>query len=122
MQFKRSAKLLGAVLAALTLSVAAAPAQDNAPVTTTDKAPVTPQCNAPVTTQDSAPVRDRRSATMASARTNLPVGTKVIVRLNSPLDSGTATQGQTFSGTTASDILIDSKIAVPAGSPVNGIV
>jgi hypothetical protein len=59
---------------------------------------------------------------MASARTNLPAGTKVIVRLNSPLDSGTATQGQAWSGTTASDILIDNKVAVPAGSPVNGTV
>src|SRR5258708_25849377 len=86
MQFKRSAKLLGALLAALTLSVAAAAAQDNAPVTTQD--------NAPVTTQDSAPVKARRSETMAGTRTNLPAGTKVIVRLNSPLDSGTATQGQ----------------------------
>ena len=111
MQFKRSAKLLGALLAALTLSVAAASAQDNAPVTTQD--------NAPVTTQDSAPVKARRSET---ARTNLPAGTKVIVRMSSPLDSGTATQGQTWSGTTASDILIDNKVAVPAGSPVNGTV
>ncbi|HWZ11840.1 MAG TPA: hypothetical protein VNX22_01730 [Acidobacteriaceae bacterium] len=114
MQFKRSAKLLGAFFAALTLSVAAAPAQDNAPVTTQD--------NAPVTTQESAPVKASRSETMASTRTNLPAGTKVIVRLNSPLDSGTATQGQTWSGTTASDILIDNKVAVPAGSPVNGTV
>lgn len=126
MQLKRTAKFFG-LLAALTLSVATAPAQDNGPVTTgtssTTTTTTTTTNNAPVTTQDSAPVTTSRSETRTTAtRTNLPSGTKVIVRLNAEIDSGTATQGQAWSGTTASDILVADRMAVPAGSPVNGIV
>lgn len=106
MQSTRTAKFCGALFAALTLTIVAARAQDNAPVANPNSAPMTTQD----TSQATAP------------RTNLPPGTKVIVRLNTPLDSGTATQGQAWSGTTASDILVGSTVAVPAGSAVNGIV
>ena len=106
MQLKRTAKFCGALFAALTLTFAAARAQDNTPVANPNSAPMASQD----TSQTTAP------------RTNLPSGTRVIVRLNTPLDSGTATQGQAWSGTTASDILIGGSVAVPAGSPVNGIV
>ena len=106
MQSIRTARFCGALFAALTLTIAAARAQDNAPVANPNSAPMAAQD----TSQATAP------------RTNLPPGTKVIVRLNTPLDSGTATQGQAWSGTTASDILVGNSVAVPAGSPVNGIV
>lgn len=55
-------------------------------------------------------------------RTNLPPGTRVIARLTTALDSGTATSGQAWTGTTASDILVDGQVVVPAGAPVNGVV
>ncbi len=106
MQLKLTAKFLG-LLTALTLSAAAAPAQDNGPVTTQNEAPIT---------------TSRSETTTRTTRTNLPSGTKVIVRLNAELDSGTATQGQAWSGTTASDILVGEKVVVSAGAPVNGVV
>lgn len=101
MQLKRTARFYGALYVVLMLTTSAASAQDNAPVTAQD-----------ATSQ----------ATTTTPRTNLPVGSRVIVRLNTQLDSATATQGQAWSGTTASDILVGGRVAIPAGSPVSGIV
>lgn len=123
MQLKRTVKFLS-LWAALTLSAAAAPAQDNGPVTRGMSSTTTTTNNGPVTTQNDAPITTSRSETTTTrtTRTNLPSGTKVIVRLNTELDSGTATQGQAWTGTTASDIVVGDKVAVSAGSPVNGVV
>jgi hypothetical protein len=52
----------------------------------------------------------------------VPVATEFEVRLQTPLNSGTATVEQRFEATTAADITQDRIVAVPAGSVVRGFV
>lgn len=52
----------------------------------------------------------------------LAAGTVLPVRLTQTLDSATTQEGQTFSGTLASDILADGLVALPAGTAVSGRV
>ena len=52
----------------------------------------------------------------------VPSGNSLPVRITQTLDSATAQEGQTFSGTVASDIVIDGIVAIPAGSAVSGRV
>jgi len=53
---------------------------------------------------------------------NVPSGSTIPVRVTQTLDSATTQEGQTFSGTVASDILVDGLVAIPAGSGVQGHV
>lgn len=52
----------------------------------------------------------------------LAAGTVLPVRLTQTLDSATAQQGQSFSGTLASDVLADGAVALAQGSAVSGRV
>ena len=52
----------------------------------------------------------------------IPVGQELDVRLQTPLNSGTATAEQRFEATTAVDLKQGSTVLVPAGSQVRGIV
>lgn len=59
----------------------------------------------------------------ASAQRRIPTGTQVTVKLSEGLDSGKATQGQTWSGTLASDVTSPSgKILARRGASVTGVV
>ncbi len=53
---------------------------------------------------------------------DVPSGTTIPVRITQTLDSATTQQGETFSGTVASDVLIDGLVAIPQGSAVSGRV
>ncbi|MFO7303223.1 MAG: hypothetical protein DIU54_012485 [Acidobacteriota bacterium] len=54
--------------------------------------------------------------------TSIPVGTEFDVRLQTPLDSGTAKVEQRFEATTVLDYTVDGTVLVPAGSVVRGFV
>ena len=49
-------------------------------------------------------------------------GDTLPVRVNQTLDSATTQQGDRFSGTVASDVMVDGVVAIPAGSTVSGQV
>jgi len=52
----------------------------------------------------------------------VPSGTTIPVRITQTLDSGTTQQGQTLSGTVATDIMADGLVAIRQGSSVTGRV
>jgi hypothetical protein len=52
----------------------------------------------------------------------VPSGTTLPVRITQTLDSATTQQGDPFSGTIASDVMVDGVVAIPAGTTVNGRV
>jgi len=52
----------------------------------------------------------------------IPAGTTIPIRLTQTLDSATTQQGDSFSGSVASDILIDGLVAIPQGSNATGRV
>ena len=52
----------------------------------------------------------------------IPAGTTIPVRITQTLDSATTQQGQSFSGTVASDIMADGLVAIRQGTAVTGRV
>ncbi len=52
----------------------------------------------------------------------IPAGASIPVRITQTLDSATTQQGETFSGTVASDVLVDGVVVIPQGSNVSGRV
>jgi hypothetical protein len=65
----------------------------------------------------------RSSTTSAPAGTvEIPVGTEIDVRLQSPLNSGTNQVEDRFEATTLVDVGVNSRIVVPAGSVMRGVV
>ena len=52
----------------------------------------------------------------------LPAGTKLMVRLDQQLDSSSAIQGQSWTGTLVNDIPVGNRVALKSGTPVDGLV
>jgi hypothetical protein len=52
----------------------------------------------------------------------IPAGTTVPIRITQTLDSASTQQGDSFSGTVASDIVLDGVVAIPHGAAVSGRV
>ena len=52
----------------------------------------------------------------------VPVGTEIDMRLQSPLNSGTAKPEQRFEGTTLVDVYLSGNVIIPAGSIIRGFV
>lgn len=52
----------------------------------------------------------------------VPSGTTLPIRITQTLDSATTQQGDSFSGTVASDIIIDGIVAIPQGATISGRV
>lgn len=52
----------------------------------------------------------------------IPAGTSIPVRITQTLDSATTQQGESFSGSISSDVLVDGIVAIPQGSAVSGRV
>lgn len=52
----------------------------------------------------------------------VPAGTTLPVRITQTLDSATTQPGENFTGTVASDIIIDGLVAIPKGATVSGRV
>jgi TolA-binding protein len=65
-----------------------------------------------------APERPRA----ASGRGEIPANTELDVRLSNILNSGTAQVEDRFEATTATDLIIDGRTIVPAGSVMRGVV
>lgn len=57
-----------------------------------------------------------------SADPDVPTGTPLRVRLTTPVSSETAKQGDTWEGTTVSNVIVDERVVVPAGTMVRGRV
>jgi hypothetical protein len=51
-----------------------------------------------------------------------PAGTKIMVRINDPLNSATAVLGQEWDGTLVNAVPIGNKVVAPSGSAADGIV
>jgi len=78
--------------------------------------------NLPQQTYNPPPQPQAAPAQPALRMVNVPSGSTIPVRVTQTLDSATTQEGQTFSGTVASDILVDGLVAIPAGSGVQGHV
>jgi BON domain len=52
----------------------------------------------------------------------IPFGTTIPVRITQTLDSATAQQGQAFSGTVATDVMVDGLVAIRQGTGISGRV
>jgi len=52
----------------------------------------------------------------------IPAGTTIPVRITQSLDSGTTQQGQSFSGTIATDVIVEGLVAIRQGTGVSGRV
>ena len=52
----------------------------------------------------------------------VPAGTTLPIRITQTLDSATTQQGDSFSGTVATDIIIDGLVVIPQGATVSGRV
>ena len=60
--------------------------------------------------------------TFALAANTIPAGTKVTVRIDSQINSGSAKVGQTFHGNLVHALVVDGKSVAAAGAPVQGKV
>jgi hypothetical protein len=76
------------------------------------------------TSQAAAASRSTTSSAAANQRGALevPAGTEIDVRLSNSLNSGTAQVEDRFEGTTLTDLNINGRTAIPAGSVVRGVV
>jgi len=61
-------------------------------------------------------------STTSTAGVEIPVGTEIDVRLQNSLNSGTAQVEDRFEGTTLTDVSVDGRVAIPAGSVFRGVV
>jgi outer membrane biosynthesis protein TonB len=52
----------------------------------------------------------------------VPAGSAIPIRMTQTLDSATTQEGETFSGTVATDIIIDGLVVIPQGAKVSGRV
>ncbi len=80
-------------------------------------APSTPSTRQPATTRGTM-------GTTANQRgaVEIPAGTEIDVRLSNTLDSGVAQVEDRFEATTLTDLNVDGRTAIPAGSVVRGVV
>jgi hypothetical protein len=60
--------------------------------------------------------------TASAGALEIPVGTEIDVRLQNSLNSGTSQVEDQFEGTTTTDVMIDGRVAIPAGSLARGVV
>jgi len=69
-----------------------------------------------------APAAESRASTATAGSVEIPTGTEIDVRLQNTLNSGTAQVEDRFEGTTLVDVGVDSRVAIPAGSVLRGVV
>jgi TolA-binding protein len=97
-------------------SSAAAPA----PSRPTTVAPGSSPAPAPSTATSSSTSSTRTTAPAGSVE--IPVGTEIDVRLQNALDSGTNQVEDRFEATTLVDVGVNSRVVIPAGSLMRGVV
>jgi len=95
------------------------PAQATAPAPGT-----TPAAEAPATAPAAAPVAQEQAPPPPPPPQPIviPAGTNIVARLGEGLNSKTAQDGQTFTGTLANGVASHGKVVIPAGSGVTGVV
>jgi hypothetical protein len=59
--------------------------------------------------------------TFAAAET-IPAGTRITMRTQSQINSGSARSGQGFTGTLARDLMVNGRVLARAGAPVKGTI
>ena len=99
----------------------APPARQPAPVERPEPAPVAVQTPPPAP----APVPPPAPATPPPPtfkNVTIPSGTTIPIRITQTLDSATTQQGQSFSGTVATDVMADGLVAIRQGTAVSGRV
>jgi len=78
------------------------------------------------TTTPSTPPRATAGAgtrgTTAAGAAEIPVGTEIDTRLQTPLNSGTTMVEDRFEATTLADVNINGRVVIPAGSVMRGVV
>jgi hypothetical protein len=62
------------------------------------------------------------SAALVAAQVTVPDGTKIRVRLDQTLSSGTTEQGQTVELSVTEPVKVDGQVVIPEGSRVTGTV
>ncbi|HEY6375318.1 MAG TPA: BON domain-containing protein [Edaphobacter sp.] len=97
----------------------APPAQKPAPVERPAPAPEAVQAPPPAPAPAPAPAPPPPPA---FKNVTIPAGTSIPVRITQTLDSATTQQGQSFSGTVATDVMADGLVAVRQGTAVTGRV
>jgi hypothetical protein len=114
--------------------VPAAPKPKPAPAAKTKPAPIVRQATPPVQEAESTPPPPPPPVQQlppsppppppppAFRNITLSAGTTIPIRITQTLDSATTQQGDTFAGTTASDIITDGLVAIRQGTPVTGRV
>jgi TolA-binding protein len=103
----------------------AAPAPSSAPASAAAPSTSTTSSATTASTSSSAPAAttsSTRSTTATSGSATIPVGTEIDVRLQNTLNSGTAQVEDRFEGTTLTDVSVDGRVAIPAGSVFRGVV
>lgn len=105
----------------------AAPASTPASTPSTSTASSATTTSRPTTSTSSSTSSSSSSATTSTRSTTsgsveIPVGTEVDVRLQNTLNSGTAQVEDRFEGTTLTDVNVDGRLAIPAGSIFRGVV
>jgi hypothetical protein len=77
---------------------------------------------APSTTSSATTATTSTRSTTANGSVEVPVGTEIDVRLQNTLNSGTAQVEDRFEGTSLTDLNIDGRVVIPAGSIFRGVV
>jgi hypothetical protein len=102
-------------------SAAPAPAAAPSPARPTTAAPgAAPAPSTSSTATSSAPASTRTTAPAGTVE--IPVGTEIDVRLQSALNSGTNQVEDRFEATTLVDVGVNSRVVIPAGSVMRGVV
>ena len=91
---------------------AAVPIERQPPTPVAQEQPPTPSAPAPPPPPPPPTFRD----------VTIPSGTTIPVRITQTLDSATTQQGQSFSGTIATDVMVDGLVAIRQGTNVSGRV
>jgi len=104
----------------------------SAPKKVTAKERPEPVRHSPAPIERVAPVQESHAAPPPAAPAQppapafrdvtVPAGTTLPVRITQTLDSATTQEGDTFSGTVASDIVVDGLVVIPQGATVSGRV
>jgi TolA-binding protein len=104
-------------------SSSAAPASAPAPSRPTTVAPGSLPAAAPSTVASSSSTSTASTASARPAGTvEIPVGTEMDVRLQNALNSGTNQVEDRFEATTLVDVGVNSRVVIPAGSVMRGVV
>jgi hypothetical protein len=92
--------------------------RESAPV----QSPEPPAAAPPPPAQELPPTPPPRPPAPAFRNITITPGTTIPIRITQTLDSATTQQGETFTGTVASDIVSDGIVVIRQGTPVSGRV